>query len=386
MFERYDMLSRYFDAGTLAHEWPDFVEREFTKRWDRQTVSGHVHHADFQRAFPVLAQALQHPGLYVWGAGLGSDVRVQYVGIATNLYKRFTRRYIAELTGGNARSATSREIGIASLHEKTLLRLPDDFRVHGRRDVAKYTAAGIVVHRSRNSRLQRAERYAKVGLPNLWYALMPAPPGTKKRRLEDIETVLINISNAKLYRAFANGDVQSRPLLNLKKVEKVNPWLSASEQSGYSAWLNGSWHRASHSFALQTPESELSDRPFARAKSIGIEIFHPEAPHTRSRRANANRKQRAPAHERFPLKKFYPFARANQLGRAADEIEGMPFPRTFKRGSTVRRGKAISVLERAGRLDVFIKAQWPYGQMPRGLAELKSCLALARRWNGDELR
>lgn len=251
LFERYLALADALASGELAAVWNALLTRDIHHPWDGTTPRGHVPYPMFDMAFESHAEDFRQKGLYVWGAGRGEDARLQYVGVAgirtakprsRALRKRFHIRYIA---GPDARENTGdREINFAKNHEKELLRLPDDFNpVTGRMSLDKYVAAGIAVKESLPTRPQRAERYAKVGLHTLWYALLPAPHTTTGDQLRTLETALIEASNAHLFQSFAAGKASSRPLLNIDQVSESNPLVSEGQAGAYKQWLHGrdSW-------------------------------------------------------------------------------------------------------------------------------------------------
>jgi hypothetical protein len=202
-------------------------------------MNGHVPYRDFRFAYDALRNLFDQRGLYVWGGWMGEAARLQYVGIAYDwtLGKRFRKRYVP------ARSSWDVEISIAESFEEQLRTLPDTFSpLRKKVDIAKYQAAGIrLPHKGRYRRLQRAERYAKVGLDNVWYYLIPAPICVTKQELECLESELVRQSNLDLFKLFERGDSTAIPMLNCNHVARGLDHVPMAEKDLYQNWLQGSW-------------------------------------------------------------------------------------------------------------------------------------------------
>jgi hypothetical protein len=243
VFSDYGRIATAFNAGTLRAAWNAMVRERMSRPWDGRSRSGHVPFKDFERARDVLRESLKQNGLYVWGAWTGDDARVQYVGISRRLGKRISNRYYAGRISMHRPTAIRREINLAEAHEATFRQLPDDYTpLRKNVDVKKFIGAGIPVWEGGPTRLPRAERYAKVGLANLWYFLIPAPANAE---LQPVEEALVHASNAWSCDADVRGKEHGWPLLNVDYVkDRENPFLGEVGEGRYLSWLRGSWWTA----------------------------------------------------------------------------------------------------------------------------------------------
>lgn len=238
----YKSLKRLVGANKpeeLLIGWQLLVESRMAKAWSKQVAtfrgftSAHVPYSDFGVAFDILEETLSQRGLYVWGSWVGREARVQYIGITAKSFKHRFKRYVTK--SGTRKNC---EITIAERHEQVLRALVDDWKPHIRRsDLQKYIEVGLQPPLRLATRFPRAERYAKNGLQNLWYYLIPAPPTTTKRELCQIESQLVHAANSNLFWQWYAGKPHSFPLLN--KVTRHNLFMDPQYQDLYDAWLDG---------------------------------------------------------------------------------------------------------------------------------------------------
>jgi hypothetical protein len=117
----------------------------------------------------------------------------------------------------------------------------DDFSPLPPVNVEKYRQAGIRIPKDRNRhrRLFRAERWAKIGLENIWFFLIPARPDVTKNELETVEKELTMVSNAAMFRLFSEGAPRAWPLVNIKHGNIVrNPYVEPRLLQEYEIWLS----------------------------------------------------------------------------------------------------------------------------------------------------
>ena len=117
----------------------------------------------------------------------------------------------------------------------------DDFSPVPPVNVDKYRQAGIPIPKDRNRyrRLFRAERWAKIGLDDIWFFLIPARPGVMKKELETVERELIMVSNAAFFRLFSEGAARAWPLVNINHGNSgANPYVEPRLRKHYEAWLS----------------------------------------------------------------------------------------------------------------------------------------------------
>jgi hypothetical protein len=162
------------------------------------------------------------------------------VGIAHGytLGDRFEGRYV-----GRSHDC---EMNLATAYGTRFATLPDDYSPRRKVDPAKYSKANIPVpsqnSKSRYRRLTRAERYAKIGVGNIWFSLIDATSNPTKERLAKMEKQLIKASNAMLFDLKSEGQSSGWPLVNVVHARsETNPYLHASDQQSYAEWINGHW-------------------------------------------------------------------------------------------------------------------------------------------------
>ena len=171
----------------------------------------------------------------MWGAWIGDRARVQYIGKADRkpFAHRFRRRYADELR-------------IAHKYGAALRDLPESFPIRTvSTRVERYSRLGLQ-RPKRSTRPPRAERYAKIGLDNLWYYFIPAPGEARTARdedLDEIETALIQLENTRLFAAFERGERRAFPLLNQNKLDPGKFLSDGAEiRHAYWGWVrDGSW-------------------------------------------------------------------------------------------------------------------------------------------------
>jgi len=245
MFEDYSRLLDAFAANQLGAGLQRLKRDRMAHPWTGVCLDGHVPFVDFGHASDILRPIFRQRGLYVWGAWAGERTRIQYVGISTKLGGRFGNRYIAGPRSRTRPSALHREINLAAAFAESFQRLADDFSpLREAVNADRYRSETIPVRPSQITRRPRAERYAKVGLANLWYYLIPAPPTVTKGELEAIESALVKVANAELCERWSRGDSLSWPLLNvIHAQDATNPHVPPREHARYSDWIAGAWHR-----------------------------------------------------------------------------------------------------------------------------------------------
>lgn len=209
------------------------------RAWDGSVVdgepTGHVPHPDMVRLLDERNPLVEQLGVYVWGAWRGDAARVQYVGIAHNqpIRKRF-RRY--------------RDEWLRAENHATVLRgRREDFSPNREsKSERELRYSSLPGSKNWSHRLQRAERYAKIGLPNLWYCILPAPDlrgPLLTRLLKDVESHLIQLTNALLFEGFQAKRARSYPILNktyfgLGSRRRANQHAPA-DAAAYTAWIEG---------------------------------------------------------------------------------------------------------------------------------------------------
>ena len=127
-------------------------------------------------------------------------------------------------------------------------------------------------------------------------------------------------------------------------------------------------------------DSEDPDNHFARYAAVGITIVDTRDNFVAEQDDEDELAPGGSSRERFPLRKFYEFAKENGLVDEAVDIKTTNPPSAGKRGSTIRRGRAIGLLEEEGKLDDFILESWEFGLCARGKAEIAKCKRFARRF------
>lgn len=243
-FGMYEQLRARVEAGDakgLSSQWLSFCRQRMSAPQAVQSgiksLTGHVPYAHFNAAFGALGELLDQKGIYVWGAWSAGATTPQYIGMTDISFRERFRRYVIE-----SRTGKHREINMAEGHAAALLKLPNDWRPMSKTSTHRFDSAAIPVPKGRATRAARAERYAKVGLENLWYFLIPARPGASGRELKRVEGALVAITNAELFRRCQVGEAHSFPLLNMSGVKATNSHVPSDQLSAFVAWLDGSWH------------------------------------------------------------------------------------------------------------------------------------------------
>lgn len=235
-------LQRLIDARERPSEfrsvWQSLLSR-LERPWDGSALgaepTGHIPHQEMVRLLDDRSSLVDRPGVYVWGAWRGVDARVQYIGIAHNrpIWKRF----------GRYRNEWMR----AERHAALLRSLPENFSPNreskSEREMRYSAIAGA---KNWSHRLQRAERYAKIGLSNLWYCPLPAPDlrgSSLTDVLKDVEAQLIQLSNALLFEHFQEKRARAFPVLNKTHFgpgsrRRVNHHYP-TDATAYREWMDG---------------------------------------------------------------------------------------------------------------------------------------------------
>jgi hypothetical protein len=201
-------------------------------------LKGHLPHEEEGR--PIWERAWRFfdcRGLYVWGAWTGDAARVQYIGIADteSIGDRFSHRYADELA-------------VARSHGHILRGRKESFCIGTKADVESYRRDGVPVKDGKTTRPARSERYAKLGLNNLWYFLLPASALSETQTKEDrdtlinVEGLLIETTSILLWEHFARKPEWSFPLLNRTHVTGRRFLKKSSQREDYNQWLrHGKW-------------------------------------------------------------------------------------------------------------------------------------------------
>ena len=223
----------------LRSEWQTTMAA-MARPWSGDIVGGaldgHVPHDDLIRLLRDRHPAVEAPGVYVWGAWRGGEARIQYVGIAhdRSIRERFETRY---------RDEWARTLE----HANHLRRLPENFsprRESVRERERRY--AGIRDSVRWSHRLQRAERYAKIGFQNLWYFTFPSADhvgSVLRGKLKALEADLIQSTNRFLFDEWVKKSAHGFPLLNkthfrVATPRRPNPHCP-NDVAGYDDWLDG---------------------------------------------------------------------------------------------------------------------------------------------------
>ena len=236
----YDRIAQAIGSNVLQKEWETALANDLCRPWDGRMLAGHVPFGDLHDTFAALPDACGQPGLYVFGAWVGVEARVQYVGIAHEkpLRHRLCSRYVRK-PGSRSQSF---ELVMAQEFALQFNSVVDDFSPlqTTQVNVEKYRQAGIRIPKDRNRyrRLFRAERWAKIGLENIWFFLIPARPDVTKADLETVERELIMVSNAAMFRLFSEGAARAWPLVNIVHGNSGNPYVEPRLLKQYEAWLS----------------------------------------------------------------------------------------------------------------------------------------------------
>lgn len=234
----YDRIAQAIGANVLLEEWKTALADDLCRRWNGRSLAGHVTFGEVHDCFAALPEACGRPGLYVFGAWVGAESRVHYVGIAHGkpLRHRLCSRYVRK---PGSRSL-SFELAMAQEFAMQFNSVVDDFSPLPRVNVEKYRQAGIPIpHPNRHRRLFRAERWAKIRLESIWFFLIPARPEAAKNELEKMEQELIMASNAVMFRLYCEGAPRAWPLVNIEHGNIVrNPYVEPGLLQQYEAWLS----------------------------------------------------------------------------------------------------------------------------------------------------
>lgn len=245
LYEWYERLMSAAESSPheLKEAWLELIE-QIAYSGNRDQAFGrearHIPHHDLCALLTIEYEPVLRPGLYVKGAWTGDGARVQYVGIAPKapLAEHFTNR-------------SANEWSLAQIHSSALRALPESFSPRLESDLQRerrYLDVGISDVVGKSHRLQRAERYAKVGLDNFWYYFFPSPEPVGEaltRRLNRLQRRLIQLANAELFERWVKAADHAFPLLNKTHFRtdtrtRPNPY-SPVNAVAYNNWLDGEW-------------------------------------------------------------------------------------------------------------------------------------------------
>jgi hypothetical protein len=241
-YEWYECLStavRAQDRQALRRCWSS-VRQTASQPWTAAPgpgtpLDGHIPYDLDTRIWKRAPSVFEGRGIYLWGAWTGEAARIQYIGIADrqSVESRFRQRYAYELR-------------LAKAHEAAFRALPDSFRPKPGDDVKRFADAGIPVRSKQPTRVRRSDRYAKIGLQNLWHFVIPVPgkPGANAaadQSLGAVEDALISLANAGLFGLNQRGAAFAFPLVNIQGASS-NSDIPDGMAGQFHSWLfDGPW-------------------------------------------------------------------------------------------------------------------------------------------------